>query len=160
MTFNPWAVHVCMEVPVRKGGPYGGIFRGANEMADLAIQRCTPTVAGFMPLWKGLLDAPMTEVEGVPFVWKCGGVEYRSGCAAFEKNMLFAQGVTQLWNSSFNGAASDQLDRLKEAQALLTHLLQRGLDDDRSLPSDTRLQPKCLVSTPQHASKGKTLPYT
>lgn len=143
-SLNPWALYIKCDLPIRAGLRYGSVFRGQSSEAEARIQKCTPTPAGFLPLWKGVIRVPDIEIEDTPFVWKCGGVEYRSSCVAFEKNMVMAETAARLWNTAHSPNRDQNLDRLREARAILHHLLAGGLEDDRSLPADPRYQPRCL----------------
>lgn len=143
--YNPWAQHKSADLPERLGDPYIVIFRGADDNAAIAIQGSDASPAGIIPIWKGLVANPSTKITGAPFVWKQNGVEYRSSCAAFEKNMVFARQAFWLWNQSHGSDKAQNLQNLREAHALVCHLVRSGgLADDKSLPEDTRLVPPAL----------------
>lgn len=142
--FNPWALHKACEVPERLGDPYIVVFRGDGDAAAIAVQNSVPTPVGVLPLWKGLLAKPDIEIKGTPFVWKHGGVEYRSSCAAFEKNMVLAHHAATMWNKAHGTNDMLNMEYLQEAHAIVNNLLHGGLADDRSLPQDQRLVPGCL----------------
>ena len=141
---NPWALHVKASIPIRLSQPYALVFNGVNEHSDVLIQKASPSPAGFLPLWKGLVEAGSVDIKGTPFLWKSNGVEYRSSCAAFEKNMIMAETAMRLWNSSHSAERASNLDRLRECHAILHHLLEVGLLQDLSLPQDPRYQPYCI----------------
>lgn len=143
--YNPWAQYRNANVPERLGDPYIVIFRGADDNASIEIQGCEPSPTGIIPIWKGLVENPSVEIRGAPFVWKQNGVIYRSSCAAFEKNMVIARQACWLWNQSHGSNREQNLKNMREAHALVHHLLHGGgLADDRSLPEDPRLVPPAL----------------
>ena len=125
---NPWALHVKVPIPIRLSQPFALVFKGATPEYDALIQKSSPTPPGFLPLWKGVVDAGSVDIKGT----------------AFEKNMIMAETAMRLWNSAHSADRESNLERLRECHAILHHLLTTGLSEDLSMPSDPRYQPRCI----------------